>query len=159
MGCGEWKFVQMFQVTWPCPYMVKNFKNLLRNQESDELEIWYTASGTQGLPMFSYDDPRLTLTIFMTVSNLFPNASAWVKAYTALSANVFPSFFLIPHILSTQLSDTRPTVLWFTFSNSLPDQITRYFFYYCYCHGDHDIVKPIWNQTHKTNWVSTDQIF
>ena len=26
MGCGEWKFVQMFQVTWPCPYMVKNYK-------------------------------------------------------------------------------------------------------------------------------------
>ena len=32
-------FVQMFQVTWPCPYMVKNFKNLLlRNQEADDLE-------------------------------------------------------------------------------------------------------------------------
>ena len=45
------------------------------------------------LPMFSYDDPGLTLTIFMTGSNLFPNASAWVKAYTALSANVFPSLF------------------------------------------------------------------
>ena len=29
----------------------------------------------------------------MTGSNLFPNASAWVKAYTALSANVFPSLF------------------------------------------------------------------
>ena len=26
IGCGEWKFVQMFQVTWPCPYIVKNFK-------------------------------------------------------------------------------------------------------------------------------------
>ena len=43
--------------------------------------------------MFSYDDPRLTLTIFMKGSNLFPNASAWVKAYTALSANVFPNLF------------------------------------------------------------------
>ena len=45
------------------------------------------------LPMFSYDDPALTLTIFMTGSDLFPNASAWVKAYTALSVNVFPSLF------------------------------------------------------------------
>ena len=43
--------------------------------------------------MFSYDDPRLTMAIFMTGSNLFPNAFAWVKAYTALSANVFPSLF------------------------------------------------------------------
>ena len=73
--------------------MVKNFKNLLQNQEADDLETWYTASGTRVLPMFSYDDPGLTLTIFMTGSNLFPNASAWVKAYTALSANVFPSLF------------------------------------------------------------------
>ena len=74
--------------------MVKNFKNLLiRNQEADDLETWYTASGTRVLPMFSYDDPGLTLTIFMTGSNLFPNVSAWVKAYTALSANVFPSLF------------------------------------------------------------------
>ena len=74
--------------------MVKNFKNLLlRNQEADDLETWYTASGTRVLPMFSYDDPGLTLITFMTGSNLFPNASAWVKAYTALSAHVFPSLF------------------------------------------------------------------
>ena len=74
--------------------MVKNLKNfLLRNQEADDLETWYTASGTRVLPMFSYDDPGLIMTIFMTGSNLFPNASAWVKAYIALSANVFPSLF------------------------------------------------------------------
>ena len=74
--------------------MVKNFKNLLLlNQEADDLETWYTASGTRGLPMFSYDDSALTLTLFMIGSNVFPNASAWVKAYTALSANVFPSLF------------------------------------------------------------------
>ena len=35
----------------------------------------------------------LTLTIFMTWSNLFPNASAWVKAYTAYSL-ICPSLFL-----------------------------------------------------------------
>ena len=74
--------------------MVKKFKNfLLRNQEADDLETWYTASGTRVLPMFSYDDHGLALTIFMTGSNLFPNASAWAKAYTALSALVFPSLF------------------------------------------------------------------
>ena len=41
----------------------------------------------------SYDDLGLTMTIFMTGSNLFPNVSAWAKAYTALSFNVFPSLF------------------------------------------------------------------
>ena len=75
-------------------YGEKLKKNLLlRNQEADDLETWCTASGTQVLPMFSYDDPGLTLTIVMTGSNLFPNASAWVKAYTALSASVFASLF------------------------------------------------------------------
>ena len=40
----------------------------------------------------SNDDSGLTLTMFMTWSNLFPNASTWVKAYTAYS-HVFPSLF------------------------------------------------------------------
>ena len=70
--------------------MVKNFKNhFLRNQEADDFESCYTASGTRVLPMFSYGDLGLTLTIFMTGSDLFPNASAWVKAYTVLSASLF----------------------------------------------------------------------
>ena len=38
---------------------------------------------------FSNDDPGLILTIFMTGSNLFPYASVWMTAYTALSARVF----------------------------------------------------------------------
>ena len=42
--------------------------------------------------MCSNDDIVLTLTIFMTWSNLFPNASALVKVYTAYSP-VFPSLF------------------------------------------------------------------
>ena len=29
---------------------MKTFKNLLWNQEADDLETWYTASGTQMLP-------------------------------------------------------------------------------------------------------------
>ena len=73
--------------------MVKTIRNLLWNQTADDLESWYAASGTRVLPIFSYDDPGLTLTTFMTGSNLFPNASPWVKAYTAFSANVFPSLF------------------------------------------------------------------
>ena len=61
-----------------------------------------------------YDGPGLTLSIFMTGSNLFPNASAWVKAYTALSA-YFSKFVLIQHILSTQVSDTGSMVVWFSY--------------------------------------------
>ena len=83
------------------------------SSSADDLETWYTASGIRVLPMFSYDDPGLTMTIFMTGSNFFPNASAWMKAYTALSANVYSKFDLIQHILSTQVSDTGPMFLWF----------------------------------------------
>ena len=51
MSCGERKFVQMFQVTWQV--MVINFKNIfLRNQEADDFETWYTASGTRVLTIF-----------------------------------------------------------------------------------------------------------
>ena len=58
-------------------YGEKTFKNLLlQNQAADDFETWYTAWGTRLLPKFSYDDPGLTFTIFITRSNLFPNASA-----------------------------------------------------------------------------------
>ena len=40
----------------------------------------------------SNDDTVLTMTIFITSSNLFPNASVWVKAYTAYN-HTFPSLF------------------------------------------------------------------
>ena len=79
----------LFRVTWPCPYMIKNFKNLLfLNQETGDLKTWYTALGSWLPSIFSNDDPGLTWTTFMTGSNLFPNASIWVTAYTALSAHV-----------------------------------------------------------------------
>ena len=74
---------------------MKNFKILLLwNQEADDLETW-NSIGTRVLPMFSYNDTGLTMTIIMTGSNLFPNASACVKAYTALGANIFPSLFYL----------------------------------------------------------------
>ena len=51
------------------------------------------------MPMFRFffffssdDNPGLTLTIFMIGSNLFPDASVWVTAYTAYS-HVFPNLF------------------------------------------------------------------
>ena len=55
-------------------------------------------SGCMPIPwgFFSNDDPGLTMTIFMTESNLFPDTSSvlvWVIAYTALNARVFPSLF------------------------------------------------------------------
>ena len=79
--------------------MVKTFKNLfLRNQETDDLETYYTASSTQVLPYFSNGDTGLTLTNSMIWLNLFPNASAWVKAYTAHS-HVSPSLFSISYAL------------------------------------------------------------
>ena len=70
---------------------MKNFKNIfLQNQKADDCNLVYSI-GCWSTNNISNDDLGLTLTFFMTGSNLFPNASAWVKAYTALSANVFPS--------------------------------------------------------------------
>ena len=66
--------------------MVKNLKNLpLWNHEADDFETWYTLSDSRVLPMFSYDDPWLTMTSVIIRSNLFPNASAWVKALLNLN--------------------------------------------------------------------------
>ena len=67
-------------------------KILLRNQEADDLETWYTASGTQVLSDFFKLRHWVDLAIFMTWSNLFRDASAWVKAYTAYS-HIFRSLF------------------------------------------------------------------
>ena len=76
--CSEtaWSIEAKFHLEPPCDvgnanlfkcsrsHMMKNLKNLvLGNQEADDLETWYTASGIQVLPMFSYDHPRMTLTI------------------------------------------------------------------------------------------------
>ena len=41
------------------------------------------------MPIF----PGLTMTIFMTGSDLFPDDSVWMTAYKALNAHVFPSLF------------------------------------------------------------------
>ena len=62
--------------------------------------------------VFSNYNPGLTMTIFMTVSNLFPDASVWMTDYTAYSHECISKFVLIQHILSTQVSDTGPMVLW-----------------------------------------------
>ena len=73
--------------------MVKTFKNFfLWNVNADDIETFYTASDTRAQPDLFNNDTGLTMTVFMTWSNLFPNASAWVKAYTAYS-HVFPSLF------------------------------------------------------------------
>ena len=74
-GMGERKFVQMVQLTWPrwppCPYMVTTLKNFpLWNQMADDLESWYTASGTRVLPSLFKWCPGLTLTYFTARSNL-----------------------------------------------------------------------------------------
>ena len=60
--------------------MVKTLKNLLlRNHKADDLETWYAASGARVLPSYANDNPGLTLTCFMTWSNLVPYAFVWEK--------------------------------------------------------------------------------
>ena len=70
----------------------------------------------------------------MTWSNLFPNAFAWVKAYTAYS-HVFLSlfYFSISYALD-QASDTGPVVLWFVcpFSIAITSSWSMYFSLFVY---------------------------
>ena len=51
---GEWKFVQLIQVTWPrwppCIYMVKTLKKILLRQKADDLETWSAVLSAQVLP-------------------------------------------------------------------------------------------------------------
>ena len=63
------------------PIYGKNLKKnlLLQNQKANELETWYVASSAQVLPIYSNDDPGLTLTYFTARSNLVPYAFVWEK--------------------------------------------------------------------------------
>ena len=88
-------------------------KNLKKNLFFGTKRLMTLKHGIQYLVLEYYQicpngDTGLTLTIFMTSSNLFP-FSAWVKPYTAYS-QVF-----IQHILYTHASDTGPVVLWFIY--------------------------------------------
>ena len=63
----------MVLVTWPCPCMVKTFKNLLlRNQKADDLETWYTASGARVLPSLFKWWPLVDLNLFYGMVKFSP---------------------------------------------------------------------------------------
>ena len=42
---------------------------LLQNEKSNDLEALHGALGTEGIQMYIYDDPRLTMAYFMARSN------------------------------------------------------------------------------------------
>ena len=72
--------------------MIKPLKNLLLwNQKADDLETWYAAMGTQDYPIYSNDDPGLTLTCFMARPNLVPYAFVWEKGKTVDFQKLFKS--------------------------------------------------------------------
>ena len=114
-GHSDWTFSNFFcsetarpieaKFLMELPWDVRN-ENLFKCSRSDDhthTRIWWKTSkiffGTKRLMTLELGtciqhrvleyDPRLTLTIFMTGSNLFPNASAWLKAYTALRGLYF----------------------------------------------------------------------
>ena len=60
--------------------MVKTLKNLLLQIHwADCLETWYVASGDLLHQVYINDDPGLTLTYFMAMSNLVTEAFEWKK--------------------------------------------------------------------------------
>ena len=85
---GRMEVSSMVQVTWRgwplYLYMVKPLKIFFPGTK----RLMNLKLGMQHLVLKSYqlcpnDDPGLTMTNFMTGTNLFPNASAWVSTYTA----------------------------------------------------------------------------
>ena len=64
----------------------KSFSSEIRGRWLRNLVYSIRYSSTTNI---SYDHLGLTVSIFMTGSNLFPNASVWVKAYTALMLMYF----------------------------------------------------------------------
>ena len=69
--------------------MVKTLKNLLlKNQESFEAASWYTASGTQGLPSCSNDDPRMTFELLWHGQILVPVDVAILEECCMASADM-----------------------------------------------------------------------
>ena len=74
------------------------------------------------LGLFSNDDPGLTLTIFMTGSNLFPDPSVLLYSLYSIECSCISKFVLIQQILSTWVSDTGPRVVWFLY---LPGPVAR----------------------------------
>ena len=60
-----------------------------------------------------FDDHGLTVTVFITGSNLFPNVSALGESLYSMECSCISKFVLIQHILGTQVSDTRSLVLWY----------------------------------------------
>ena len=86
-GMGEWKFVQMVQVTWPrwspCPFMAKRWKfffsvtngpmTLKDDMQHRLLEYSQVCSN---------DDSGITLTYFMPRSDFVPYAFLWEEGKT-----------------------------------------------------------------------------
>ena len=86
-GMGEWKFVQMVQVTWtkwlPCPYMVKTLKIFFSGTKSlMTLKLGVQHRVLEYYQIYLNDDPELTLTYFMARSNLVPYDFVWEKRKT-----------------------------------------------------------------------------
>ena len=81
------KFAQTVLVTWPrwppCPYMVKNIKNLLlRTKRLMTLKLGMHHRVLEYYKVCSNDDPGLTMTYFMARSNMVPYAVVWETGKT-----------------------------------------------------------------------------
>ena len=82
---GEWKLVQMVQVTWPiwppCPYMVKTLKTIFffGTKQLMTLKVGIQHRVLEYYQVYSNNDPGLTLTYLMARSNLIPYAFIWGK--------------------------------------------------------------------------------
>ena len=69
MKVCSWDLGHMIKMA-ACPYMVKTFENLLRNQMAEDLETWYAPFVLRLYQVYSNGDSWFTLTYFTARSNL-----------------------------------------------------------------------------------------
>ena len=85
-GMGEWKNIQMVQVTWPAARLIygKNLKKIFFTGIKRPMTLKLSKQHwvLEYYQIYSNDDPGLTLTYFTTRSNLVPCAFVWEKGKT-----------------------------------------------------------------------------
>ena len=113
MRCGEWKFVQMFQVTWSCPYKLwwktsKIFFFGTKRPMTLKLGIQHRV-----LEHYQYFIwwPWVDLGYFYDRVKFVSECFCKGESLYSIDSYCISKFVLILHILSTQVSDTGPMVL------------------------------------------------
>ena len=104
--------VQMFPVTWPCPYMVKTSKS----SPSEPRGRWpwnlVYSIGYSSTTIIFRTWPWVELDHFYDMIKFVSDCFCMDESLHSIGCWCISKFVLIQHILSIQVSDTGPMVTW-----------------------------------------------